>query len=114
MNIELNIKPLSVNEAWQGRRFKTDAYKSYETNLLFILPKSNREFKKEDMLRIEFVFGFSNVASDLDNPVKPTMDILSKKYGFNDRNVWELVVNKKVVVKGKEFINVTISDIFPF
>lgn len=114
MNIELQIKPLSVNEAWKGRRFKTDSYKNYERSLLFLLPKSKREFNKGDMIRIEFVFGFSNAASDLDNPVKMTMDILSKKYGFNDRNVWELEVKKKVVEKGSEFIHVFISDVFPF
>ena len=29
----IEIKPLSVNTAWKGRRFKTDAYKAYEIEL---------------------------------------------------------------------------------
>ena len=29
MNYTLKIKPLSVNEAFQGKRFKTDKYNNY-------------------------------------------------------------------------------------
>jgi len=36
---KLDIKPLSVNEAWRGRRFKTPKYSKYISDLLFILPK---------------------------------------------------------------------------
>jgi hypothetical protein len=34
----LKISALSVNQAWQGRRFKTKKYKDYEEHLLLILP----------------------------------------------------------------------------
>ena len=112
MKIELKVKPLSVNEAWQGRRFKTDTYKEYEKTILFLLPKTR--IKISDMLRIEFHFGFSNLASDLDNPVKPLLDILQKKYGFNDRDVFELNVRKNKVDKGNEFINIGIYPLLPF
>ena len=30
--MRLDIKPLSVNEAWQGRRVKTKKYRDFETN----------------------------------------------------------------------------------
>lgn len=112
MKIELKVKPLSVNQAWQGRRFKTDTYKEYEKTILFLLPKTRIKFA--DMLRIEFHFGFSNLASDLDNPVKPLLDILQKKYGFNDRDVFELNVRKNKVGKGDEFINIGIYPMLPF
>ena len=39
MEVFLNVKPLSVNQCWQGRRYKTKAYKQYEKALLQILPK---------------------------------------------------------------------------
>jgi Holliday junction resolvase RusA-like endonuclease len=51
-----------------------------------------KKIDAEQMLRVEFFFGFSNKASDLDNPVKLLMDIAQKKYGFNDKNVFELNV----------------------
>ena len=39
MQIKYKIKPLSVNKAWAGKRFKTEDYKSYEKELLLALPK---------------------------------------------------------------------------
>lgn len=95
------IKPLSVNECWQGRRFKTPAYKAYQTELLYRLPKlilPNPPFEAF------YRFGLSSVQSDVDNGVKPMMDILAKKYGFNDKLVMRMVVEKVKVDKGKEFI----------
>jgi Holliday junction resolvase RusA-like endonuclease len=109
---KLNEKPLSVNEAWQGKRFKTPAYKAYEQTILLTMPKAKIE--TEQMLRIEFFFGFSNKASDLDNPVKLLLDIAQKKYGFNDKNVFELNVRKCLVKKGDEFIQMGIFNLLPF
>lgn len=109
---KLNEKPLSVNEAWQGKRFKTPIYKSYEETILLTMPKGKVD--PDDMLRIEFFFGFSNKASDLDNPVKLLLDIAQKKYGFNDKNVFELNVRKCIVKKGEEFIQMGIYKLLPF
>ena len=109
---KLNEKPLSVNEAWQGKRFKTPLYKAYEEFILLSMPKAKIE--TEQMLRIEFFFGFSNKASDLDNPVKLLLDIAQKKYGFNDKNVFELNVRKCIVKKGDEFIQMGIYKLLPF
>ena len=36
---KINIKPLSVNQAWMGRKFKTKFYKDYEIELALKLPK---------------------------------------------------------------------------
>lgn len=103
---KINIKPLSVNEVWQGKRFKTTAYKSYEKSLLLLLP--NFEIPK-GKLKIYFEFGFSNSQSDIDNPVKPILDILQKKYGFNDSQVYEMNVKKEIVKKGSEYIKIEIE-----
>ena len=109
---KLNEKPLSVNEAWQGKRFKTPAYKAYEETILLTMPKG--KIDAEQMLRVEFFFGFSNKASDLDNPVKLLLDIAQKKYGFNDKNIYELNVRKCIVKKGDEFIQMGIYKLLPF
>ena len=58
---------------------------------------------------ISFIFGISK-ASDIDNPIKPVLDILSQKYKFNDNLVHSLVVRKQVVKKGGEFIRFQISS----
>jgi Holliday junction resolvase RusA-like endonuclease len=114
MNHSLKVKPLSVNLAWQGKRFKTKAYESYEKEVLLLLPKMPKGYVIPEMIKLTFTFGFSNKQADLDNPVKPMMDLLQKKYGFNDCQVYELEVFKKIVPKGMEYINFRISDIFPF
>ena len=104
---KISIKPLSVNECWQGRRFKTIEYKKYERDLLLMLPKKTFKFNKFSII-IEF--GFSTVLSDIDNPLKPFLDILQKKYTINDRDVYLLSVSKKVVPKGSEYIKFKISE----
>lgn len=107
MVIKVEMKPLSVNEAWQGKRFKTPLYKSFEKEILLRMPKIKIDFKKP--IKMEITFGFSNPLSDIDNPLKPTLDCLQKKYGFNDRDIYELNVKKEIVKIGKEFISVKIT-----
>lgn len=106
--MRIKIKPLSVNDAWRGKRFKTPQYKTYEKVLGFMLPKLEIP---EGKLKIELTFGFSSKASDWDNPIKPIQDILQKKYGFNDNRIYEAVVKKEIVKKGKEFIEFNITKL---
>jgi len=64
-----------------------------------------RPFKvPEGKLFLSLTFGFSSKASDTDNPVKCFQDILSKKYDFNDKRIYEISVKKVDVKKGQEFI----------
>lgn len=97
----IKITPLSVNTCWQGRRFKTPAYKKYEQDLMYLLPKLEIPKGK---LKITITFGFSNKASDIDNPLKPMLDILQKTYGFNDKQIYHLEVFKIDVLKNEQFI----------
>ena len=108
INMRVNIKPLSVNEVWQGRRFKTPIYKKYENELLFMLPKIKIP---EGKLELTIVFGFSSSASDWDNPIKPFQDILQKRYSFNDSRVYKATIIKEIVKKGQEFIEFEIYEI---
>lgn len=108
MKIEYKIKPLSVNKAWQGKRYKTTEYKNYEKELLLALPKQDLP---EPPYRIYFEFGFSNMQSDWDNPVKLIQDIMQKKYKFNDRDIMRAIVAKKKVKKGEEYFIVKMENI---
>jgi len=102
----IKIKPLSVNKAWKGRRFKTDTYKKYERDVILLLPKIE---VPEGKLCVHLEFGFSNKQSDADNPVKLFIDILQKKYGFNDNKIYSYVINKADTVKGAEYIMFNIT-----
>ena len=106
--MRLNIKPLSVNQCWQGRRFKTPKYKKYQNDLLSILPDTK---VPDGFLRINITFGFSSASSDFDNPVKPFVDCLQKKYGFNDKYIKECFIRVEKVSKGNEFIHFQIKGI---
>lgn len=105
---KINIKPLSVNECWQGRRFKNKEYKQYEKDLLLMLPNVKLKIQR---VSIDIVFGFSNSLCDIDNPLKPFLDILQKKYNINDRDIYKLIVSKEVIKKGNEFIKYQITEI---
>lgn len=105
--MKIDIKPLSVNKVWQGRRFKTKEYKMYELVILNKLPNIEIPPGK---LRLNLEFGFSNSASDIDNGVKPFLDILQKKYRFNDSRIYEMNVKKTIVKKGQEFIKFEILN----
>ena len=98
---KINIVPMSVNKAWQGKRFKTKTYKTYERECTLILPKLEIPDGK---LKVNLIFGFSSKLSDADNPVKCFVDILQKKYGFNDSRIYEYSIKKEDVKKGYEFI----------
>lgn len=108
MQIKMNVNPLSVNKCWKGKRFKTPTYKAYEKLLLYTLP--TRELPKSPYM-ITFEFGFSSKLSDWDNPIKPLQDVLAKKYGFNDRDVFKSVTEKKIVEKGEEYFKIEIKEL---
>ena len=98
---KIPLKPFSVNEAWKGRRFRTHEYKQFETDLLRLLPR-DLEIPKNPYLIIKW--GFSNMGSDWDNPIKPFQDVLQKGYGFNDSIVRNALVFKTKTRKEEEFI----------
>ncbi len=94
MIIKAKIKPLSVNKAWQGRRFKTKDYIAYEKELLLILPKKKMI---KGLIEVHIVVFFKNVMrADSDNILKPILDICQKKgYYENDNKIMILSVEKK-------------------
>ena len=90
---KINIKPLSVNKAWQGRRYKTGDYKSYEQELLLRLPPLEIP---EGKLCLKIVASYKNRRNDIDNCLKPFLDILQKRYDFDDARIYRLEVDKRI------------------
>lgn len=105
---KLDIKPLSVNEAWQGRRFKTPKYKKYVSDVLLLLPKAK---VPDGLLSLNLEFGFSSAASDFDNPVKCFVDCLQKKYEFDDKRIKRCLIEVENVKKGNEYIRFSINQL---
>lgn len=105
---KINIKALSVNKVWKGRRFKTGDYKFYEISVIYLLPAMKIP---KGRLKVFIEFGFSSKLADVDNPAKPFIDILQKKYQFNDKMIYSLHLKKVDVEKGKEYICFEIKKI---
>jgi hypothetical protein len=97
--IKIQIAPLSVNDAWQGRRFKTPKYTQYEKDLGWLLPKNITVGLPP--YEVYYEFGITDSA-DGDNCIKQLQDLLSKTYKFNDNNIHEWHVKKVVVKTAKE------------
>ena len=103
MNYILKIKPLTINQAFKGRRFRTDLYNDYIQKMHVILPKEI-DIPEPKNVKIAIEFGFSTKLSDIDNCIKPFLDCLVKKYKVDDRYIYEMHVFKSIVKKGEEYI----------
>lgn len=109
--IKINIKPLSVNDAYRGRRFITPQYLEYKTKVRAALPDDLKI--PPSPYSIHFVFGFSSASSDWDNCIKTTQDCIAQKYNFNDKLIKRGVVETVMVPKGKEFFEFKIETYTP-
>jgi Holliday junction resolvase RusA-like endonuclease len=102
----IRIKPLSVNQCWQGRRFKTSLYEAYEEELLYLLPP---KVIPPGKIYLYLKVGFSSKTADLDNIIKPVLDILQKKYFFDDKRVYRIEASKEIVKKDSEYLDINLE-----
>ena len=99
---EVKLKPLSVNNAYKGRRFPTDELKVYKKAMPLLLPRDLQ--LPPNKLVLLFRFHFKREASDVDNCCKAAQDIITKHYGVDDRMIY-LTMNEKIVdFKAAEYL----------
>jgi len=90
----IKVPPLSVNKAWQGRRFKTQEYKKWEENALLTMPHYPK-IKGQVLVELHFYMRYPK-KGDIDNPIKPALDLLTKKKWIeDDRLIYSLIVQKE-------------------
>lgn len=105
--MKINVKPLSVNQCYRGRRFKTKEYRQYEKDILVQLKPID---VPDGELEVHIQAGFSSKGADLDNIAKIFIDILQKKYNFNDNRIYSIILMKRIVPKGQEYISFDIFE----
>jgi len=105
--VKIKIKPLSVNKAWQGKRYKSEEYKAFEEEFYYSIPTQK---VPEGKLKVHYEWGLSSKLMDIDNPIKQAQDVISKRLGFNDRMIYELHIKKVDVKKGEEYIKFKIES----
>ena len=104
---KINIKALSVNSCYMGRRFKNKIHKEYAAEVMRQLPIF---FIGRPPYKLILEFGLSSKLQDLDNCIKVFQDCLTVKYNFNDRDIYQLEAVKLNVKKGEEYINFDIIE----
>lgn len=101
MKLTIKVSPLSVNDAWKGKRYKTDNYLQYETDVSLLLPINKNEPYEpyESELFVKYVWYFKNYKGrDNDNPLKPFQDILKARgYLKDDRYIKASYIKKESV-----------------
>jgi Holliday junction resolvase RusA-like endonuclease len=107
IGFKLNVKPLSINKAFQGRRFKTPEYKNYEEECLLLinsLKKSFKEKKISGLIVITYDFYLKNFnLSDVGNMEKLLSDIVVKAGLIDDdRFVKRFILEKYQVDKTED------------
>jgi hypothetical protein len=107
--LKIPLKPLSVNQAYQGRRYRTPAHDQFKTAIKYLLPNWYQIPPPPYVMHFEF--GLSSSLSDGDNCVKLAQDSIADKYGFNDRLIKRWIIDVEKVEKGHEYIKFKIETL---
>ena len=112
--IELQMKSISTNKIWTGKRFLSAAARDFKKEAHYRLLTNRSELKSQlaaagdGELAIRFEFGLSRDA-DTDNCLKLVIDVLSAVMGIDDRRFRGVSAMKTKVKRGGEFIRFAIS-----
>lgn len=106
--IQLDIKPLTVNKAWQGKRFTTKDYKKYTEDCLLLLPRVEVQASKYEIIYRFYLI--HHKTTDYDNLIKPLQDIIVKKGIIpDDKYIYRAVIEK--IPSTRDYIEI---EIIPF
>ncbi|MDY0143726.1 MAG: RusA family crossover junction endodeoxyribonuclease [Bacteroidales bacterium] len=105
------IRALSINEAFQGRRFKTKDCKDFCEDFLRVAPRMQI---LRGIVEVEYKFHIVNhKLADYDNMIKITQDLLVEKnlgYIEDDRKIYKATIYKIPCEKGRERIDILIKN----
>lgn len=101
-----NFKPISVNEAYIGRRFDSQKKKEFMEKMKKDLLNTEIDCKPPYCLWWRF---YVTAASDLDNLIKVATDCVFKHFWINDNLVYKIVAEKCIAKRGKEYFQLEIE-----
>jgi Holliday junction resolvase RusA-like endonuclease len=93
MKLSIDTPTLSQNQAWKGKRHKSDEYLAFEEEMLWKLPKMT---PLDGLIEVRYNFHMKNhKMKDIDNPVKIFTDILVKAGIIkDDRYIYRMILDK--------------------
>ena len=106
--LRIPLKPVSINAAFQGRRFKTKECVKFCEDFMLVMP---RKEMVEGVVEVEYHFYMVNHKMvDYDNVIKVTQDMLvKKKYIEDDRKIYKATIYK--IPSDSDFIVVSIKPL---
>ena len=107
-NIKIPIKPISINECWQGRRFKTKKYDKFIIDMLRVMPKREMltgSIKLEIRLYLK-----SLLRGDIDNFIKPIVDCVVKKGWIKD-DIFIVLLEVEKFKSAEEFFEIELKKL---
>ena len=108
---KLDLKPVSVNEAYKGRRFSTDIHRLFKDQAAILLRRLKLpRLKPKEEFFVIYKF-YTSSRNDADNLIKLTQDSICAALGTDDRYISGIYVRKIKVKKGNERIE---FDVFQY
>jgi len=111
INILLPIKPISTNRLYGGAKRRSGYYKGYRQTVFKWLEENCPHpviFPGNMVMSMEV--GFSSPLSDASNSIKGIEDCVAAYFGFNDRQIVTVRVDKFLVDKGKEYTQIKLRS----
>lgn len=90
----IDLCPLSVNQAYTGRRFDTEKKKEFTRKLR----EAIKHFVLEDCVapyEVHYRFYISK-RQDIDGAIKVLQDVICEHFWFDDREIYKIVAEKIV------------------
>ena len=116
MQLLIRVRPLSVNRAWQGRRFKTPECSAYNQAVAESLAKQHLKPVISSWYEIHYQFWIKNFArTDCDNLVKTLQDcIVRARLISDDAKIKKFTVEKFRATGKPDDPEGAVVDILPY
>ena len=99
---------MSANNMFYRNKQKTVNYRHFQQEVSDVIGEDKWEHGDSEVM-IVLEVGLSSKRADLDNTIKPLLDTLQYVFdGFDDNKVFRIEADKKLVEKGKEYLDVSI------
>lgn len=112
LDIQIPIAALSTNKLYLGKKRRSYHYKHFRRKVFSYLDDNydRNLYSLKGNLTFHMVVGFSSTLSDLSNSIKGIEDVLVAwvNNGFDDRQICKIILEKRYVNKGSEYMRVSI------
>lgn len=114
LELHIPVAALSTNKMYAGQKRRSVYYKAFRKKIFNFLSES-KEYRRNQVslkgnLVLKMEVGFSSPLSDLSNVIKSIEDILVAFYDFDDRQIVRIEMDKVLVRKGDEYMDIVISQ----